>query len=244
MCLQLATSQRIATGGSGDCPGVFGHMAPYDSVAFDQSMLENGRFTCAIPLAWANLVFSPMPGVRMSRANLDATIEDQMKLPLAQLRIPNMLVGLLDGQKPDSANGDLLVLSPEEDRIPILVVVTNHIKRGLPDEERGILKKLLYCVQTAFIRTTNEDPRYFAAIRERRNFQERAMRIKRSGVQVVDEIICFWNRKQHSQGKMRAEAIFQAFHSNCGGEDCKDADPSLNVTKISSMMQLRYTKNY
>lgn len=105
-----------------------GFMAPYDEDAFRTSMVAHNKYACGMPFGWTDLYYSPQPGVRLSKARLDAAINRLMALPLNQLKTEPVLVGLLPDQLPH--NGHLCVLSPEEDRIPILVAVARHIEKG------------------------------------------------------------------------------------------------------------------
>jgi hypothetical protein len=212
-----------------------GFMAPYDEEVFRTSMSNNNKHTCGMPLGWTDFYYSPQPGVRLSKARLDAAVDRLMALPLADLKTEPLLVGLLPDQLPH--HGHLCVLSPEENRIPMLVAVAKHIEMGVSEDERHILKKLLYCVQVSFVNAFTDDERFFLAITERREISARASRTKRSATQIVDEIMSYWHKKEEVQGKMTADNVFLAYKRHCGDDEgTGDKDPSMNVTKSTILM--------
>ena len=51
-------------------------MAPFDKKSCMQSLQNSGKYICAIPLPLFNLQYSPTPGVRLSKGQIDEAVAD------------------------------------------------------------------------------------------------------------------------------------------------------------------------
>jgi len=215
---------------------VGGFMAPFDLPQYKLSMASSGVYSAAIPLSWLEQAYSATPGVRLSMKQIKTGIANHKKMKLSYRHFPTLVIGVHSGQDP--TQGRLTCLSPEEDRLAFLAAFGELLGDGLTKSERLEYRRKLYCVPAKFEKVDTEDARMFRAIFERRLIQKRFMLTKRSAAQLVDEVMTFWARKEHTVGKMTPDKLFGFYHSALGdtdetGDDGDDA--SLNMSKTCIM---------
>jgi len=186
-------------------------------------------YTSAIPFPWFDHTFSPTPAVALSRAQLNAAIIDDTQtlepFPLQKVAVSK--------DEKDFAN--LRSLSPEEVMIAkVCNFVRRHKAGQMKDADTLGFRRLLYSIPVTFIAEDNKDKQFFSALQVRRDIQKMAILVRRSGSQVVDEIMSLV--RAHSQnkkdGKATAQSILQLYQDNLGdsGKENGDDDPSIAMT--------------
>ena len=127
----------------------------------------------------------------------------------------------------------LQVLSPEEIRI---AKVCNFVRRHKPGEmsedDTCAFIRIRMSVPTTILVIDSVEMILFEAITIRRSITKAAKLARRSGSQVVDEIMSLWRTKK--DGKATAQQLLKLYQDNLGdigiGKDNDDEDPSSAMT--------------
>ena len=90
-------------------------MAPFDKKSCMQSLQNSGKYICALPLPYFNLQYSPTPGVRLSKGQIDEAVADD---DFTYKVWPMQKVAVCSDEDKFT---DLTLISPEEPRIAHIV---------------------------------------------------------------------------------------------------------------------------
>ena len=134
----------------------------------------------------------------------------------------------------------LQVLSPEEIRIALVCnFVRIHRLGEMSEDDRWAFRIFLMSVPTTFLVMDSVETIFVEAIQFRRDMMKVARLARRSGSQVVDEIMSLWRTKK--DGKATAQQLLKLYQENLGdnGKDNDDEDPSSSMTV--SMIQAAMT---
>ena len=127
-------------------------------------------------------------------------------------------------------------LSPEEFCIAkVCNFVRRHKAKAMTDENTLTFRRVLYSVPVTFIVVDNKDQQFFHAIKLRRDLMKQAQLARRSGSQVVDEIMSLCRAHSHSKkdGKAAtAQQVLNLYQVNLGdtGKEIDNDDPSMTMT--------------
>ena len=163
-------------------------MAPFDKKACAQSLQNSGKYICAMPLPYFNLHYSPTPGVRLSKGEIDEAVADDdftFKVwPMQKIAVCS----------DEDKFTDLTVISPEETRIAHIVNFAIRHERGqISPEQEWEFKRNAWCIPCHFYVCDSIERRFFDAIAERRDAVKIYKLARRSGSQMVDEIMSIAN---------------------------------------------------
>ena len=116
-----------------------------------------------------------------------------------------------------------------------------HTATEMTDENTLTFRRVLYSVPVTFIVVDNKDQQFFHAIKLRRDLMKQAQLARRSGSQVVDEIMSLCRAHSHSKkdgNAATAQHVMNLYQVNLGDsskETGKDKevdsdDPSMTMT--------------
>ena len=196
--LQLKTKDEKSQGHLG------AYMAPFDKKACLQSLDNSGKYICAVPLPYLNLQYSPTPGVRLSKGQIEEAVEDDdftyKVWPMQKIAVSS----------DEDKFTNLTPISPEEPRIAHLVNFVERHKKGKVSLDQELdFKRNIWCLPCQFYVCDSLMKRFFDAIAERRDTVKLCRMVKRSASQTVEEIISTANRI--GGGKCTAQKIFEAY---------------------------------
>ncbi len=112
--------------------------------------------------------------------------------------------------------------------------VRRHKAKQMTDANTWQFRRVLYSVPVTILVEDNEDTQFFHAVKVRRDIMKMATLVRRSGSQVVDEIMSLV--RAHSQnkkdGKATAQSILKLYQDNLGdsGKENDNDDPSIAMT--------------
>ena len=209
---------------------VGGHMAPFNKQECLKALAGAAQcYTCAIPFPFFDHQYSPTPSVALSRAQLTTAINDDTQTLDA---FPMQKVAV---SKDENKFSSLRSLSPEEFRIAkVCNFVRRHKAKQMTDANTWHFRRVLYSVPVTILVEDNKDTQFFHAVKVRRDIMKMATLVRRSGSQVVDEIMSLV--RAHSQnkkdGKATAQSILKLYQDNLGdsGKENDNDDPSIAMT--------------
>ena len=145
----------------------------------------------------------------------------------------------------DVLAGDLTAISPEEDRIAFVLRIEERILEGADDEELMGWRGFFMRAPAEFICIDNAKRRFYVAIRQRRTIVKQGVSVKRSAMQVTQEIMSAWDTEQDQ--KLSAQKLQAVYAEQLGdiekSEDAEEqTDPSMNVSKTTIEIALSINK--
>ena len=210
-------------------------MAPFDKKSCMQSLQNSGKYICAVPLPHFNLQYSPTPGVRLSKGQMDEAVADD---DFTYKVWPMQKVAVCSDEHNFT---NLTLISPEEPRIANIVnFVRRHELGQVTADQEAEYKRLIWCIPTCFYICDSIERRFFDAIAERRDAIKNCRMVRRSGSQQVEEIVSTANRL--GGGKCTAQRIFEAYKQNMRGIVSCAQDESLVVSFDMIQMALSVQK--
>ena len=214
--LQLKTKDEKVSGQLG------GFMAPFDKKSCMQSLQNSGKYICAMPLPHFNLQYSPTPGVRLSKGQInEAVANDDLTL-----KVWPMQKAAVCSDEDKFTN--LTLISPEEPRIAGIVnFVQRHQLGQMTADDEFEFKRVVWCIPTEIYRCDSQEKRFFDAIAERHHTIKICRMVSRNGSQQVEEIMSTANRL--GGAKCTAQKILESYRRNLGGIQCAN-DESLVVS--------------
>ena len=126
---------------------------------------------------------------------------------------------------------DFKAISPEEVRITkIANIARRATNQELSDEDIWTCRRVIYCCPCEFVIEDSIEARFLASIESRRVTMKTANICRRSGSQVVDEIMSIRNTKSEV-GKLTCQKLHALYNNHLGDSQSDDGDdPSLNVS--------------
>ena len=215
-----------------------GFMAALDKKSCVQSLANSNKYMCAMQLPHFNLGYSATPGVRLSRSQLDVAINDDT---LTYSVFPIQRVAVCSDDKDFT---DLTCISPEEVRIAKIVNFVRRHEAGLvsPEQEQDF-KRIAYCIPTLFYVCDSIEKRFFDAIASRRETIKICGMVKRSGSQLVEEIMSVWATR--GGGKVTAQKILDVFKQHLGdvaaGNDDVNESLAMSMEMVTAALLVQKT---
>jgi hypothetical protein len=224
MPLQLKTQDEKESGQLG------GFMAPFDKKSCMQSLKNSGKYICAMPVPYFNLEYSPTPGVRLSKGQINEAVADTD----LTLKVWPMQKAAVCSDEDKFTN--LTLISPEEPRIAsILNFVRRHELGEMAADDELEFKRIIWCVPTTIYRCDSHEKRFFDAIAERRDTIKLCRMVSRSGSQQVEEIMSTAGRLGGT--KCTAQKILDVYRRNLGGIQCASQNDESLVVSLDMVHQ-------
>ena len=209
-------------------------MAPFDKKACQQSLENSGKYICAMPLPHFNMRYSPTPGVRLNKGEIDQAIADDdytyKVWPMQRIAVCS----------DEDKFTDLTVISPEEPRIAhICNFAMRHERGDVSAEEELDFKRVIWCIPCLFYICDSAEKRFFDALAERRDAVKMCRMVRRSGSQIVDEIMSVALRL--GGVKCTAQKILDMYKKNITNEGGGDETLVVSLGMINDAMLLQKT---